>query len=240
MAKGKKKSILLMTVCLLVGLSFSWDLIVRPAMSLQLGGLLKKKVKSIVQQPDADASQEATAASSSSDNSNSRFNDRVLELNEQTLAKLEKTLKCEQDFRDGVDAKYAKLPTQAQYQQCTMDVMLSPEGQGIAQAGISDMQAMQQQSAKLTTLLEKKCGKNPSAYNKSDDLKPAAAQCSSAGGLTLDQYAIAKERIIPFCNSGGQEKVRGVGNLYYVYTPAEVNAMKSKCSQILSLIQSKP
>jgi hypothetical protein len=60
-----------------------------------------------------------------------------LELKEDVLAKLEKTLQCEKDFRAAVDAKYAKMPTQEQYQQCSMDAMMSPEAQAIvSKAGV--------------------------------------------------------------------------------------------------------
>jgi hypothetical protein len=115
--------------------------------------------------------------------------------------------------------------------------MMSPEAQAIVAKVGDNIQAQQQQMTSLAALMEKKCGKNPNTFNKSDDLKPAAEQCTATGGLTLSQYSIAKERITPFCNSGGKDKVAGMGGLYYVYTPTEVNAMKPKCTRLTGLMK---
>jgi hypothetical protein len=233
MIKGKNLFALLTILCLLIGLGFAGDSIDEPVMVAQLGGFLKKKVKDVVKSEPEKSNQ--TAADSSS--GNARFNDRVLELNEDVLAKLEKVLLCEKDFRAEVDAKYAKIPTKEQYEKCSFDTMMSKEAQAIALKPGEDMQAMQQQMTSIAALLEKKCGKSPNTFNKSNDLKPAAEKCSAAGGLTLSQFSIAKERITPFCSSGGQNKVAGTGNLFYVYTPAEVNAMKPKCERLTGLMR---
>jgi hypothetical protein len=236
MVKEKKLSTLLTTVCLLIGLGFSLDMTSKPAMGAQLGGFLKKKIKDVVK-PEPEKGNQTDTDSSSGNDSNSRFNDRVLELNEDVLAKLEKTLLCEKDFRAAVDAKYAKMPTEEQYQKCSIDAMMSQEAQAIASKPGDNIQAQQQQMTSLAALIEKKCGKNPNTFSKSDELKPAAEKCSATGGLTLSQYSIAKERVTPFCGSGGQNKVTGIGNNYYVYTPAEVDAMKPKCAKLTSLMK---
>jgi hypothetical protein len=236
MVREKNRSALLITVCFMISVGFAWDQMSRPAMGAQLGGFLKKKVKDVVK-PEPEKSNPVASDSSSGNDSASRFNDRVLELNEDVLAKLEKTLICEKDFRAEVNAKYAKMPTQEQHQTCSFDAMMSPEVQEIVSKAGDNPQAQQQQMTNIAAFLEKKCGKNPNTSNKSDDLKPAAAKCSASGGLTLSQYSIAKERITPFCSSGGQDKVRGMGDLYYVYTPAEVNAMKPKCARLTGMIQ---
>jgi hypothetical protein len=236
MVKEKKLYTLLTTVCLLIGLGFTLAPMSRPAMGAQLGGFLKKKMKDVVN-PGPEKSNQTASDSSSGNDTNSTFNDRVLELNEDVLAKLEGTLVCEKDFRATVDAKYAKMPTQEQYQKCSMDAMMSQEAQAIVSKPGDNIQAQQQQMTSLAALIEKKCGKNPNTFNKSDELKPAAEKCSATGGLTLSQYSIAKERVAPFCSSGGQNKVAGIGNNYYVYTPAEVNAMKSKCSRLTGLMK---
>jgi hypothetical protein len=236
MIKGKNLVALSTTLCLLIGLGFASDSMDKPVMVAQLGGFLKKKVKDVVK-PEPENSAQTAADSSSGNDTNARFNDRVLELNEDVLAKLEKVLLCEKDFRAEVDAKYAKVPTQEQYQKCSMDAMMSQEALALASKPGETLQAQQQMMTNLAALMEKKCGKNPNTFDKSDDLKPAAEKCSAAGGLTLSQYSIAKERVAPFCSSGGQDKVRGMGNLYYVYTPAEVNAMKPKCTRLTGLMR---
>jgi hypothetical protein len=199
----------------------------------QIGGFIKKKATGIVKEPDTKTPEAAAAQSDT--NKSPRFNENVLELNADNLAKLEKALVCEKEFRDGVEAKYAKLPTRQQYENCMMQVMMSPEAQSITANKSGDVMQMSKQ---LMDLQEKKCGKSPSSYNKSDELRPAQEQGAKCGGITLTQYSIATERIPPFCNSGGKEKVKGFGDLYYVYTHAEVNAIQPKCARLSSLINS--
>jgi hypothetical protein len=215
-------------VVLLVGCGCAWAQAGGELTDQGIGGFLKKKAKDVVKAPDAEKDKQAPDQSP-----DQRFNDRVLELNVETLARLENALRGEKEFRDGVEARYAKLPTREQYDSCLMQAMMSPEGQAIAKGAADDMAQVQ---IKLMALHEKKCGKNPNTFDKSEDLKPAAEAGARAGGLTLAQYSIAKERITPFCSSGGLDKVRGSGDLYYVYTPAEVSAIQPKCAQLAGLM----
>jgi hypothetical protein len=148
MTKVPKKRGILIIACLCVGLSFSLEGIITPVRGAQLGGFMKK-VKEKVKPSD----------SSSSESSSVSYSDRVLELNDENLTKLEKSLQCEKT-------------------------------------------------------------------SKSKD------KCSAAGGLTKDQFAVAKERILPFCSSGGRQKV---GN--YIYSSAEVKALKPRCEKLRKLIE---
>jgi hypothetical protein len=201
----------------------------------QFGGFIKKRANDIVKQPDK--SNEATAGQSGN-SAAPQFNDRVLELNEGNLAKLEKALQCEKDFRASVEAKYAKLPNEEDYGKCTMGVMMSPEVQAIMKGPTDTAQQAQAMGLKLQELTEKKCGQNPSNFTskKNEELRTSKEQGAKCGGLTLTQYNIALERITPFCNSGGQEKVKAYGNIYYVYSPAEVGAIQPKCAKLPGLI----
>jgi hypothetical protein len=237
MVFGKLRFGSLIAICFLIGLGCSWDPMIRPASANQLGGFIKKRVKDAVKEPESDKNSGAISEQSGS-NTNPRFNDRVLELNEETLAKLEKALLCEKSTRDEVEAKYAKMPTKEEYQTCSMDAMMSPEGQELVEKENSASDA-QQYMKKLMALLEKKCGKNPENANKSEDLKPAEEKCAKEANLTPTQFSIAEERITPFCKSGGQEKVQGYGSMYFVYSPAEVNAIKPKCARFMELIHGK-
>jgi hypothetical protein len=233
MVSGKMQFRVVVIILLLIGLSFSLDLMNKPALGNQLGGFIKKRVKDVVKQPDSggNAAEEQSGA-----NDGPRFNDRVLELNEATLSKLEKALLCERKFRDDIEAKYAKMPTKEAYQACSVEVMMSSEGQALAAEG-ADPSKAQQYMKKLMALLEKKCGKNPENVSKSDDMKPAEEQCSREADLTPDQYSIAKERFTPFCSSGGKEKVQGYGSVFFIYSPAEVQAMKPKCERFMDLMK---
>jgi hypothetical protein len=200
-------------------------------MNAQIGGFLKRTAKDVAQ-PD---SGNAKTTEPPANNQSPHFNENVLELNAENLAKLEKALTCEKGLRDGVEAKYSKLPTKEQYQNCMMQVMMSPEAQSIAQSKSTDMMAQMKQ---LMALQENKCGKDPekAQSGKNDELRGLKDQGAKCGGLTRTQYAIATERIAPFCNSGGQEKVKSSGNLHYVYSPAEVSAIKPKCATLTALI----
>jgi hypothetical protein len=123
--------------------------------------------------------------------------------------------------------------TREQHDKCMLDVMMSPEAQAISKGG--DMSQMMTQ---LTALQERKCGKNPERVteSKNGELRQTREQGAKCGGLTLTQYSIAAERILPFCGSGGQDRVRGMGNLYYVYTPTETSAIRPKCAKLTGLI----
>jgi hypothetical protein len=226
MQTGNSRSVLVVLAILLLGLGIG-----STELRSQFGGLVKK-AKSVVSPPESGKSTEASTQSGNSPAPS--FNDRVLELNTDNLAKLEKALTCEKDFRAQVNAKFAKMQTPEQYQQCMIQVMMSPEAQAIAESKSADVT---QQGMQLMALQEKKCGKDPQRINKGEELRPAKEQGAKCGGLTLTQYNIAVERIAPFCNAGGQEKVKGSGsNIYYVYTPAEVSAVKPNCSKLMALI----
>ena len=201
----------------------------------QLGGFIKKRVKDVVK--PADKGSEATTEQSNT-NTTPRFNENVLELNAENLAKLEKALTCEKDFRASVEAKYAKLPNQDDYSQCMMEAMLSPEIQAITKGPTDTAQQAQAMGNKLKEFTEKKCGQNPETFtrDKADELRTSKEQGAKCGGLTQTQYSIATERITPFCNSGGQEKVKAYGNIYYVYSPAEMSAIQPKCANLAGLI----
>jgi len=204
----------------------------------QIGGFIKKKAKEILQ-PDSDKKGETTSEQSDK-NQTPRFNENVLELNAENVAKLEKALTCEKEFRAGVEAKYAKLPSKEQYQNCVMQVLMSPESQALTEGMKSDddLKAVQQIGEKILALQEQKCGKDPEKLrsNEGQELRPSREEGAKCAGLTLTQYTIAMERIAPFCNSGGQAKVKSYGELYYVYTPTEVSAIQPKCTKLTGLI----
>jgi hypothetical protein len=231
MTKETKRRGILIFAFLLIGWSLPWEVMIPPAQGAQFGGLIKKKLKDVTKQTDSDSTPESSSG-------NSAYNDRVLELNEENLGKLEKALMCEKDARTQVDAKFAKLLTSEQYQKCAMEASMSPEMMQLVQNPGTTQQAAQEQMLKVAALIEKKCGKNPNDVHKDDDLKQALDKCSSAGNLTNAQFSIAKERILPFCASGGQNKIKGQGNnVYFVYSSTEIGAIKPKCDKLRKLIE---
>jgi hypothetical protein len=225
MTKGKRKSAFWFLILFVLGT----PLITRE-LSGQIGGFIKKRVKDAVSKP---------AENTATTEQESRFNDRVLELNADNLAKLENALLAEKQFRDGVEARYAKIPSREQYQNCMGQVAMSDDAHKIMASLTGDTQQYQQAMNKLNALYEEKCGKDPSKANKSEDLRPAIDEGAKGGGLTRDQYSIMKERILPFCSSGGQNKVRGEGgsNIFYVYSQTEVSAIQPQCGKLAGLIK---
>jgi hypothetical protein len=225
MSSVKAKSVVGILAVLLLG----WG-IGLTELNGQIGGFIKKKAKDIMQ-PSSGNKQESAPGN----NPTPAFNENVLELNADALAKLDKALTCEKDFRDGVEAKYAKLPGKEEYQNCMIQVMMSPEAQAIAEGKNTDVSQM---GVQLMALQEKKCGKNPERAkdSKGEELRSAREQGAKCGGLTLTQYSIAMERIAPFCNSGGKDKVKSYGEIYYVYTPTEVSAIQPQCAALTGLI----
>lgn len=63
------------------------------------------------------------------------------------------------------------------------------------------------------------------------------------GGFTRTQYAILKERITPFCAAsasagvGGDVRVPGADNQFFVYNRAEVEALRPRCEHLGGLLQ---
>ncbi len=232
MSVGKGWSSVGILIVLLLGFGFG-----SIELNGQIGGFIKKRAKEIMQ-PDSGKKDETT--SQQSDNQTPRFNENVLELNAENVARLEKALTCEKEFRAGVEAKYAKLPGKEQYQNCLFQVQISPESQALAEGlgNNADMKKVQQIGEKILALQEQKCGKDPEKLrsNKGQELRPSREEGAKCAGLTLRQYTIAMERIAPFCNSGGQAKVRSYGELYYVYTPTEMSAIQPKCTRLTGLI----
>lgn len=210
--------------------------VARPA-EAQIGGLIKKKVKEAVKGETPSSTSEKSAAPAGP-----RFNEYVLELTPANLDKLEAGLQAEKAYRDSVEAKYAKVKTQEEYTQCSTNVMMSPEAQQLtSNADASNLQSAQAAGQKLMALIKKKCGEDPGTLNKSADLRKAQEHGVEASGLTAEAYAIIEERIPPFCGGdGGTAQVQGAASgIYYVYTEAEMAALKPRCEKLMAVLSPK-
>ena len=201
----------------------------------QIGGFIKKKVKDAVKGQAAGEQKQAPAAEAQSE---PRFSEYVLELNAENLDKLEKALAVEKAYRDSVNTAYARVPTPEQYQQCMIRTTMDPEAQKIT-ANMNDMAAMQQAQEKLVAYREKKCGKDPerAMEGKKEALRHGSDRAAESVGIKPSALSIMKERITPFCESGGQAKVKGdMEGMYYVYTPTEVAAIQPRCVKLAALL----
>lgn len=205
--------------------------------SAQIGGFLKKKVKQAVKGQVA-GGDSASAKAAPADGSGPRFSEYVLELNADNLDKLEKALAAEKAYTDSVNAAYGKLSTPEQYQQCMIQTTMDPEAAKIT-ANMTDAASMQKAQERLMAFRERKCGKDPerAMEGKKEALRKASGRGAEAVGIKPSALSIMKERITPFCESGGQAKVKGDSEgMYYVYTPTEVASIQPRCAKLTALL----
>lgn len=206
----------------------------------QIGGFIKKKVKSAVKGPDQKQAPPAAQAGEGA-RVESPYNDYVLELTSENLDRLEKAIAAEKAYKDSVNAAYSRVPTKDQYQQCLIGTLRDPEVQKISQ-NANDMAAMQEAQLKLMAYREKKCGKDPERIleGKREVLRKAPDRGAEAVGLERGAVAVMKERIGPFCASGGQAKVpAATKGMFYVYSATEMAAIQPRCVKLMKLIPVK-
>jgi hypothetical protein len=161
-----------------------------------------------------------------------RHNSPVLELNTENIAKLEKVFV----------ARKESMNRESEYERCGKNAISSPESASDPDVAMDKFfkkvnegvdaltKYANDEGAKREALIKKKCGEKP---------KPSyatVAEDANKGELSEEQYAIAIERIVPFCHSGGLAKIRGEGALYYVYKPIEVSSLQPKCKVLMDLI----
>ena len=197
--------------------------------SAQIGGFLKKKIKSAVKGDSAAAAEKSAPAAPT-------FDEYVLQITSGSLDRLERGITAEKAFRDSVNAVYATR-TPKIYEKCQQDAMRSPEGQKRSANPPSDQAGMIKQMAETQAWLEKRCGPGPNTFDKDADLAPAGKVAATASGMKPAQFSIMKERIVPFCRGGGAAKVPGaMKGMYYVYTADEMAALQPRCTKLLALL----
>lgn len=216
----------------------------------QLGGLkkLKSKVEKAVGGEKAPAEQAAAAPQQ-----RSPYNECTLEVTPEVADCLEKALAAENAELEAFRTWASKVKSQSDYQACQSGIMLTPEGQALAadysaamqnQAGLQ--QAMKTYAEKLKALTEKTCGPEPNTVDdrRREARKQAAEKGRAACNYSDCQYAILKERITPICASGvldganGALKLPGEGkDIFWVYSPTEVEAFKARCGRLQSALK---
>ncbi len=189
------------------------------------------------------------------------FGGSLLEMTPDTLARFGKALASEEGARGQlVAAADAAEATQKQREQqfaeCQMRLIMSPEYQNVmqemsevmknAKPSASWQQAMQEVTAKQEALQEKACGPDPSrdatAADTASRLREAEAKAAKENGFTPRQYAVLKERISPLCLADpappgvGVVKVPASAGNFYVYTAAEVAALRPRCPAFTKLL----
>ncbi|MBZ5589167.1 MAG: hypothetical protein LAO05_11450 [Acidobacteriia bacterium] len=190
------------------------------------------------------------------------FGENVLEITPGTLDRFAKALAAEESSRKTVAAKVATPKPQPQktkkeYQECRQGVMAGPEyaqlmqeyaaaASGQSKNTSAAHKAGSDMMAKLAALIETTCGTDPGRSNEKKDvtgeLRRTEKAAAESNGFTLRQYAILKERVTPLCLSDPVPpdpaglKLKGQGSASFVYTAAEVAALRPRCDAFVRLL----
>jgi hypothetical protein len=202
----------------------------------------------------------APAASAPADASSAGpYNDFVLVMTPEVLDRLAVALAAEVAEREEVARIAAAVRTPEAYEQCTMQVAMSAEGQRLTSemsargaaymkdtADATAAAAYRQAQAAVIDHTRDQCGPDPDTFKATElpklQVRPADAG-QKAGGFTMDQYAILKERIAPLCGvaqvgANGEVRIPGEGeDIFWVYSPAEVAVLLPRCQQLGALVQ---
>lgn len=215
--------------------------------SSQIGGLIKKKLKQTIEQTrvGTDTAKTANAARARGPS----FDEATLEITPKLLDQFEKGVTAEAAERMDVDRRIAKFLPRDAFEKCEQSLMKTPEAQAAYReyTGMlrgTDQEAMRKASEwygqRLAEITRPKCGPSPSEAEmmKGDLLGGPEKVGQKAAGLTERQYAILKERILPFCTAAvasGPGELRIDGG--YVYTTAEMEALRPRCATLLPALR---
>jgi len=222
----------------------------------QVGRFIKKRMKDKVETVvGADTASAARAASAAVPGSGPVFNAYVLEITPDVLDRLDKALAAEAAARAENARRIGKVLPEDEYDRCRQDAIMSDEGQkmseesvGLMDAAKTDEQlqrAMEEMGKRLEAFLEPRCGLEPrKAERLRGELAPrTTAAAEEASGLTDHQLSILKERILPLCSATGDPATGEVriptedDEIFYVYSPGEVEALRPRCAGLVEAIE---
>ena len=210
-------------------------LVATTAADAQLGGLIKRAgeaAKKGVPQPDAPPAGPQPATSALGCPVDDAAMDRVL-----------KGMEAERAARDAALKEAASAKTQAQYTACQSELAAGPEMQKALEAMTSlpenataaqSQAAMEKFGATMSTLVNQKCGPDPSEFREQLNRK-----FTEAGKQGSDCDARIREHALRFCQLSAAEqasaqnggvRVPGTGaKIFWVYTEAEARAYAPRC-----------
>jgi len=230
-----------------------WSSILIPAAAAALAGAVVLDAQTPA---PAAAKKKPAPAWSSPDEGGSRYGGEVLEISPEVLDRFAAGLAAEEAARKAIAAKSAAIRSQADYDQCKSNVMMTPEGMKLLEdyntavnAHPNDFAAMQKAATamklKMDAMADKACGPDPSSASVSlpNQLRDAETAAAKGQGFTPRQFAILKERVLPLClsdpapKSAKGLKLPGQGNASFVYTAAEVEALRPRCEAFLKALK---
>ncbi len=216
----------------------------------QLSGL-KNRVKRAV-------GGDASAAGQPGQSQSVRYNENVLEITPEVMERFVRALEAEGADRADVARVAAEVRSPEAFQSCVMEFAMSAEGQALmeemaakGEAYMDDTSdqaaaaAYQQVQQSIMDAQAKRCGPDPDQFQSSELPKLQARPAKvgqEAGGFTATQYAILKERVAPLCGraqAGAEGEIRLPGegkDIYWVYSPVEVEQLLPRCEALTRLI----
>jgi hypothetical protein len=215
--------------------------------SPQVGGLIKKTLKQTIEQSRVGSDTATTASAARA--RGPTFDDVTLEITRARLDQFEKGVAAEAAERKDVDRQIAKFLPGDAFEKCQQSLMRTPEAQAAYReyTGMlrgTDQAAMRKASEwygqRLAEITRPKCGPSPSEAEimKGDLLDGPEKAGQKAAGLTERQYAVLKERILPFCTAA---VASGPGELRiargYVYTSTEMETLRPRCATLLPALR---
>lgn len=220
----------------------------------QLSGLKNRAKKAVESVAGGGAEDKAAAAPTAS----GAYNEHVLEITTEVVERFEKALRAEEAERQEIARIAATVRTPEAYQACMMTAMATPESEALMAAmaekgeaylaNTSDAAAAaahRKAQQDVMDFMARSCGPDPDQFESSELPKLQARPAKvgqEAGGFTVTQYTILKERVAPLCGmaeAAGPDGVRIPGegeNIYWVYSPAEVETLVPRCAELSRLV----
>jgi hypothetical protein len=220
----------------------------------QLGGALRAagRARTAIQEAAAPAAAPASVAPAPA-----RRSADVLEITPENLDRLERALAAEATARAEAATALAALPSLEQYRACETRLYTSPRMAALGERYAEEIAGKENDAAALQALLirhgervsalmAEECGRPPGEQREQRAALQRRIEDSGAraGGFRLEaaspttsadagpsrEYAILKERVVPFCRTPDR-----LGN--YVYTTAEQEALRPRCGSLLPAVE---
>ena len=168
----------------------------------------------------------------------------VVELTEDVMARLTSAFEVAARTRDSLRAVAADEERwQREHQACMMELARDPkytELSNATQKGNEQEQAKAVQA--VGSYILQKCGDGRQAERAKMALDTMpAARVVRLSGLNRNEVSIARERLEPFCAAppaepaSGFAQIPGQGGYFFVYSVAEVKAIRPRCAALTGL-----
>lgn len=160
--------------------------------------------------------------------------------------------KCSREVQESPESKKRIAELEAQAKALAEQVRSgAPNHVELQQAAIKIQAAQMAWFGEMTAAIASRCGPEPAADSGVGDSEalPDEARLRSepmtralaAGQFNERQYAILKERIVPFCAGGARAdsdvRIPGANNKFYVYSQAEAQALAPRCAELTARLR---